>query len=66
MIRNLVAIEHAYINTYHPDFMGGVNSIYNVFDPSNYRSQESKVQDVQSDPKMERGLSFEDLSGKGD
>ena len=36
MVRNLIKIQEAYINTYHPDFMGGANSIVNVFDMSNY------------------------------
>jgi dynamin 1-like protein len=33
MVKNLIVIEDAYINTYHPDFMGGANAIFNVFDP---------------------------------
>jgi dynamin 1-like protein len=33
MVKNLIIIEDAYINTYHPDFMGGANAIFNVFDP---------------------------------
>ncbi len=36
MVKNLIVIEDAYINTYHPDFMGGANAIYNVFDPAAY------------------------------
>lgn len=36
MIKNLVKIQDSYINTYHPDFMGGANSIVNVFDANNY------------------------------
>jgi len=36
MVKNLIVIEDAYINTYHPDFMGGANAIFNVFDPSTY------------------------------
>ena len=31
MVSNMVKIQDAYINTYHPDFMGGANSIENVF-----------------------------------
>lgn len=34
MVRNLVAIQDSYINTYHPDFVGGVDSIYNLYDPN--------------------------------
>lgn len=36
MVRNLIKIQDAYINTYHPDFMGGANSIVNVFDINSY------------------------------
>jgi hypothetical protein len=32
MVKNLITIEDSYINTYHPDFMGGANAILNVFD----------------------------------
>ena len=35
-MRNLIKIQDAYINTYHPDFMGGANSIVNVFDVNSY------------------------------
>ena len=38
MVKNLIVIEDAYINTYHPDFMGGANAIFNVFDPNAYRA----------------------------
>ena len=34
MVKNLIVIEDAYINTYHPDFVGGANAIMNVFDPN--------------------------------
>jgi len=34
MVKNLLVIEDAYINTAHPDFMGGANAIFNVFDPA--------------------------------
>lgn len=39
MVKNLIVIEDAYINTYHPDFMGGANAIFNVFDPHQYQAQ---------------------------
>ena len=35
MVKNLVDVQEAYINTYHPDFMGGGNSVFNMFDPEN-------------------------------
>ena len=38
MVKNLIVIEDAYINTYHPDFMGGANAIFNVFDPNAYQA----------------------------
>lgn len=36
MVRNLIQVQDGYINTYHPDFMGGANSIVNVFDVNSY------------------------------
>lgn len=33
MVKNLVTVQNAYINTYHPDFMGGANSIFSMFEP---------------------------------
>jgi dynamin 1-like protein len=36
MVRSLIQVQDAYINTYHPDFMGGANSIVNVFDVNSY------------------------------
>jgi len=36
MVCNLIKIQDSYINTYHPDFMGGANSIVNVFDIKSY------------------------------
>lgn len=46
MVRNLIKIQESYINTYHPDFMGGANSIVNVFDMSNYtNNQQNAVED---------------------
>ena len=59
MVKNLIKIEDAYINTYHPDFMGGANSMFNVFDPSNYEIQQAKLKKLDKD---ERRLSFEDIS----
>ena len=34
MVKNLVKVQDSYINTYHPDFMGGANSIFEMFDPN--------------------------------
>lgn len=36
MVRSLIQVQEGYINTYHPDFMGGANSIVNVFDVNSY------------------------------
>lgn len=36
MVKNLIKIEDSYINTHHPDFVGGANAIINVFDIQNY------------------------------
>jgi hypothetical protein len=35
MVKNLVVVQDSYINTYHPDFMGGSKSIMSMFDPAN-------------------------------
>lgn len=48
MVKNLIMIEDAYINTYHPDFMGGANAIFNVFDPSTYAAQQAKMEKFES------------------
>jgi len=39
-VKNLIKIQDAYINTYHPDFMGGSNSIVNVFDVASYNTEQ--------------------------
>lgn len=65
MVRNLITIEDAYINTYHPDFMGGANAIFNVFDPNAYRAQQAKLEELEdraSDRKKKRDLTFEEIS----
>ena len=36
MVKNLIIIEDAYINTQHPDFMGGGIALFNIFDPAVY------------------------------
>ena len=55
MIKNLVKIQDAYINTYHPDFMGGANSIVNVFDVNNYSKHQMQMTNRELD-------SFEDIN----
>jgi dynamin 1-like protein len=79
MIKNLVKIQDAYINTYHPDFMGGANSIVNVFDVNNYSKHQMQMNqatanrelgdfediDVGQDTKKKSGISLL-LSQKGE
>lgn len=36
MVKHLVKIQDSYINTYHPDFMGGANSIMEVFNVNSH------------------------------
>jgi dynamin 1-like protein len=36
MIKDLIIIEDSYINTYHPDFMGGAAAVLNIFDVNAY------------------------------
>ena len=60
MVRNLIQIQDSYINTYHPDFMGGMNSIVNVFDLNNYGKQDNPMmQNLQAATKVND--SFEDM-----
>lgn len=46
MVKNLIKIEDAYINTSHPDFMGGAAAMVNVFDPANYTEKKRKNPDL--------------------
>lgn len=39
MVKSLIQVQDSYINSYHPDFMGGANSIVNVFDVNSYKQQ---------------------------
>ena len=39
MVKNLIVVQDAYINTYHPNFMGGANSIFSMFDPQEQLKQ---------------------------
>jgi dynamin 1-like protein len=43
MVKNLVTVQNAYINTYHPDFMGGANSVFNMFDPAQEGSKSTET-----------------------
>ena len=43
MVKNLVKVQDAYINTNHPDFMGGANSIFNMFDPTEQTNKAKEV-----------------------
>lgn len=58
MVKNLVIIEDSYINTHHPDFMGGANAMLNVFDPKNYKDK--------NEYEFERKISFEDIAAAAD
>jgi len=42
MVKNLITIQESYINSYHPDFMGGTNSIMTLFDPGEFNKREEK------------------------
>lgn len=59
MVKNLIRIEESYINTYHPDFMGGANAIFNVFDPNAYYAQQKKLEKLQDE---QNRLRFEDVN----
>ena len=49
MVKNLVHVQNSYINTYHPDFMGGANTIFTMFDPA----QEQQKADELMKPRMQ-------------
>jgi dynamin 1-like protein len=66
MVKNLVIVQNSYINTYHPDFMGGANSIFSLFEPfqdvkddlaSMKRVKVEKIEEVRND-----GIRDNDLS----
>jgi len=61
MVRNLIAIQDSYINTYHPDFMGGANSIVNVFDVNSYQKEKLSMEAL----RRNRENSFEDIGADG-
>ena len=60
-VKNLVRIQDAYINTYHPDFMGGSNSIMNVFDASSWNQE--MLNQANLDEK-ENDDSFDEVDGE--
>lgn len=58
MVRSLIQVQDAYINTYHPDFMGGANSIVNVFDINNYKTMMTR-----SNKPPSANASFDEVQG---
>ena len=58
MVKNLVHLQDQYINTYHPDFMGGANSVFGMFDPKN-QNQENTHQ-----PKSRMNMEVLDSGGQ--
>ena len=60
MVKNLIKIQDSYVNTYHPDFMGGANSITNVFDVNNYKKQQLDLASL----KREDSGGFEEIGDK--
>ena len=63
MVKNLIKIQDSYVNTYHPDFMGGANSITNVFDPSSYKKEELTENNLKKEGSFEE-ISHDDLPGQ--
>jgi hypothetical protein len=59
MVKNLITIEDAYINTYHPDFMGGANAVLNIFDMRSQSEEQKKSEKLNKD--LEKKLVFEDI-----
>lgn len=54
MVKNVIEIQNSYINTYHPDFMGGANSLFNVFDPNSYAGDNSHRLDAAMKKRLSR------------
>ena len=57
----MIKIQDAYINTYHPDFMGGSNSIVNVFDVANYDKEQLNAM---ANVGRQRSPSFDNVVGE--
>jgi hypothetical protein len=62
MVKNLIKIQDSYVNTYHPDFMGGASSITNVFDPASYNKDELTEKNLKRENEFEE-ISHSDLPG---
>jgi len=43
MVKNLIHVQESYINSYHPDFMGGANSIMTFFDPEQFQKKQEET-----------------------
>lgn len=63
MVKSLIKVQDAYINTYHPDFMGGANSIVNVFDVNSYNKQLNEEALKKAAKDNETGFSVVDDEG---
>jgi len=64
-VKNLIKIQDAYINTYHPDFMGGSNSIVNVFDVANFNNEQLNQLNLNKDSQDSFDAVDEDNDAKG-
>lgn len=65
MVKSLIKVQDAYINTYHPDFMGGANSIVNVFDVNSYNKQLSEEALRKANNNNDKDSGFTDVDEEG-
>jgi len=54
MVKNLIMVQDSYINTYHPDFVGGIDSVYNLYDPQQQQKIIESQQYQQERPLQQR------------
>jgi dynamin 1-like protein len=48
MISNLISVEMSYVNTSHPDFVGGGGAFYRIFETMAQNQQNGEMNDAQS------------------
>eukprot|EP01103_Thecamoeba_quadrilineata_P003708 TRINITY_DN1345_c0_g1_i1.p1 TRINITY_DN1345_c0_g1~~TRINITY_DN1345_c0_g1_i1.p1 ORF type:complete len:756 (+),score=121.92 TRINITY_DN1345_c0_g1_i1:38-2305(+) len=69
MITNLIKVELSYINTNHPDFIGGEEAIHAVFEKLKITEQQNQIQNASQQgqgPQVVRGpMGTQGASGQG-
>lgn len=54
MVKNLITVQDSYINTYHPDFVSGIDSVYSLYDPQEQQKVIEQQQFQQERPLQQR------------